>query len=272
MRIRYLPVALFLLTSAAFAQDVHPAMESKWWVNAGAYFPERDFDASASASVGGITGSIDFEGSFGLDDSPSMFMGELGWQFGENWSTALQYFRSSRDAERTLEESFEWQDVVYDAGVSVQAGTSLELTRVFFARRFRDGGPHSLRLGAGLHWLELRAEIAGQATLNDQSTEFRRSAAAASVPVPNVGAWYRYSPNNRWLLSARVDWLSASIDNYDGEIWNVSAGVNFRLWDHVGIGATYQFFELSGSLEEDRWRGEIRTAFRGPYVHISGFW
>ncbi len=272
MPARRLLIAVLLLSGAASAQDVHPAMESRWWANAGTYLAKRDFDASASVSVFEITQDFDFEGSLGLDDDSSLFMGELGWQFGKNWGMALQYFRSSRRATRTLEETFEWQDNIYTAGVVLGAATRMEVTRVFFARRFRDDGPHSVRLGAGLHWLEIGAEVAGEATLNDQSTEFRRSIATASVPVPNIGAWYRYSPNDRWLLSARLDWLSASIDNYSGDIWNASGGINFRLWDHVGIGASYQYFELAGSVTEDNWRGAIKTAYTGPNIYISGFW
>ena len=46
----------------------------------------------------------------------------------------------------------------------------------------------------GLHLLDANAEIGGLATLDDQSREFRSSVVCASVPIPNVGTWYRYSP------------------------------------------------------------------------------
>ena len=87
-----------------------------------------------------------------------------------------------------------------------------------------------------------------------------------------VGAWYRYSPNRHWLFNMRLDWLSASIDNYSGDIWNVSAGVNFRATKHVGIGAAYQYFELAGSLTEPRWRGEVGMVLSGPHLFITAYW
>jgi hypothetical protein len=247
-------------------------MDSQWWVTAGSYFAERDFDASAGVNIGDAERSIDFEGTAGIDDSPNLFMGEIGWRFADDWNLALQFFRSSRSASRTLEETFDWQDVTYEAGINLESGTKMEITRIFVARRFRDEGPHSLRLGAGLHWLSISAFVAGQARLNDQSIAFRRSAASADVPVPNIGAWYRYSPNRNWIINARVDWLSASVDNYSGGIWNASVGAGLRLTDHIGIGANYQYFQLSGDLTEPNWYGTIKTTFRGPHVHISGFW
>ena len=265
-------ILLVLFSGASIAQDSHPIMESKWWVNAGSFLAERSFKASADATVDGIDREFDFEGSLGLKDEPNVFMAELGWQFGKKWGAALQYFRSSRKGSRTIDESFEWQGNTYDIGAMLEAETSIDITRVFFARQFFDNGPHQLRLGVGVHWLELGATVAGQATLDDQTTEFRRSSASASLPIPNIGAWYRYSSNDRWLWSARVDWLDATVDTYSGGIWNASGGVNYRIWDHVGIGANYQFFQIAGGLKEDNWKGDITTTFQGPYLYVSGFW
>ena len=261
-----------LVSSSAAAQDVHPLMTSKYWGNLGVYFAARNFEASANGSVLGQNRDLDFEGAFGLDDGPDLFMGELGWQFGEKWGLGLQYFQSKRDASKTLEETFEWEDVTYNAGVDIRAGTDVSITRIVFSRRFWDGGPHSVRIGAGIHWLELGAKIAGQATLNDMSTEFRTNSVSASAPVPNIGAWYRYSPSDRWLLSARIDWLSASIDEYSGGIWNSSVGANYRLSQHFGVGAAYQLFQLDGSVKNSNWRGDIQVRFSGPHLYVSGFW
>ena len=264
---------LALSTAASYAdEERHPLMGSKWWLTAGSFFAQRDFKASAGVNLAGVGLEADFEGSTGVDDSPELFMAEFGWQFGEKWGLAVQHFRSSRSGSRVLEDTIEWQGVTYNAGVQLEAKTEMEITRIFVARRFWDEGPHSLRVGAGIHWLAMGAEVAGQATLNDQSTEFRRSAAAADVPVPNIGAWYRYSPNRTWIINARVDWLSAGIDNFSGRIWNASAGVGLRLTDHIGIGVNYQYFELSGDLTEPNWRGDITTTFTGPHLHLSGYW
>jgi opacity protein-like surface antigen len=257
---------------AAEHDDLHPLMTSKYWTNVGVYFSARDFEASANGSVAGVTESFDFDSRAGLDDRPNLFMAEFGWQFSPKWGLALQYFESDRSASRTLSESVEWQDLVFDVGVQIEASTSMEIVRLFFARQFRDRGPHSLRLGAGIHWFSLGASIAGEATLDDLSTEFRRSAVKADVPMPNIGAWYRYSPSRKWMFNVRADWLSASIDNYSGSIWNAAGGVVFSPWDHIGFGLSYQYFQVDGRLSEDRWRGEIQTTFTGPFVYVSGHW
>ena len=91
------------------------------------------------------------------------------------------------------------------------------------------------------------------------STEFRDESVSANAPVPNIGAWYRYSPSKRWLVSARVDWLSANINDFSGEIWNISAGANFQISQRIGVGVAYQYFELDGSVKQSNWIGDVHT-------------
>jgi opacity protein-like surface antigen len=265
-------LTLLVLIPAANAQDHHAMIDSKWWVTAGSFLASTKFEASAKGGIQGLNREFDFEESLGFDDSPELFQGELGWQFSDNWSLTAQYFRSTRNARKTLDESIEWEGNTYEIGAFVAAETKLEVTRFFVARRFHDSGPHSLRVGAGLHWLSMRASIAGEATFEDQTTGFRRAASAAEVPIPNIGVWYRYSPSDKWIFNARVDWLSASIDNYSGEIWNVSGGVSYELFEHFSIGANYQLFRLGGTLTEDNWRGEVTTTYTGPYLFLAGYW
>lgn len=267
-------ITLFLMMPALAAEpdDVHPMMTSKYWGALGVYLASRNLEASANGSIVGITRGFDFESSAGLDDRPDVLMAEFGWQFSPKWGLALQYFGSERRASKVLSEAIEWRDLVFDAAVRVDAEASLDVTRLFLARRFRDNGPHSLRLGAGVHWLSMSASLAGEATLNDLSRDFRRSVVRTSFPMPNIGAWYRYSPSRRWLFNVRADWLSASVDKYDGGIWNASAGVNFNPWEYIGFGLSYQYFELNGAVNETNWRGEVKQIFTGPFVYISGHW
>ena len=251
---------------------LHPIMSSKWWLTGGWFLADRDLKASAGANFGPLERQIDFEGSAGVEDASNLVAAELGWQFGKEWGLALQHFRSERTGSRALQETLVWQGVTYEADVRLDAKSHMEVTRIFLSRRFRDKGAHSLRIGAGVHWLDMGVEVAGEATLGDGSTGFTRSVASASLPVPNIGAWYRFSPSRRWIINARVDWLSASIDNFSGGIWNVSAGGAFALTDNVGVGASYQLFELNGDLTEPNWYGYVKTSYSGPYLYLSGYW
>jgi hypothetical protein len=270
-----LAVATLAQASAACAEDernVHPLMTSKVWLNVGAFFAARDLNISVEGTTGEIAREFNVESSLGVNDRPDLFMTELGWQFAERWDVALQHFRSDRRATRTLQDTIEWEDVIYEVGVDVSAETKISITRLFFARRILEEGPHDLRLGVGVHWLDANTSITGEATLDDMTTDFRTSAATASLPIPNLGIWYRYSPSNKWLLSTRIDWLSADVGKYNGTIWNAAASADYRLTEHFGVGLAYQHFVIDGGIKDSGWRGNIRTQFSGLHLHFTGYW
>ena len=263
-----------IAAEVTLAEDMHPLMNDKYWVSVGVLFAARDLVVSVDGSLGPGRPDLDldFESSVGLDDTPDLFTTEFGWQFSEDWGLSLQFFRSERSVNEMLQKTIEWEDLTFEAGVDFSAASKVSVSRLFFSRRFWDGGRHSLRVGAGIHWLETTVKIGGQATLNDLTTEYRTSTKSASFPVPNIGVWYRYSPSNRWLLSARVDWFEASVGDFAGRVWNGHAGINFRLSEHFGIGLNYQLFEIDGRIRETYWRGSLRTRLTGPNVHITAHW
>jgi len=253
------------------ALERHPYMTSKVWIDLGAYYPDRTLKASIDGSISGEHESIDFERAFGLNDQDGIGSGEIGWQFGEKWGLSAQYFASERTSSRVIDKKIEWGDIVYDVGASVKGGSELDITRFVMYRRFRQRGPHDLRLAAGIHWLEMGAFIEGQAQIDDMETEFKRGAIAAKVPLPNVGAWYRYSPNENWVFSLRGDWLEASVGEYRGRILNALIGVNFSPNKNFGIGINYQYLQLAASIKNDTWRGDVKMSYAGPYANLSAY-
>jgi opacity protein-like surface antigen len=265
-------LVVYPASASVAATDVHPLMYSKYAVKVGLYAPSRRFDASARGSTSVVSPLVDFERSLNANDQVRTINIDMGWRFSENWGFTIQHFGTDRGAQTTLDSTFDWNGLTYEAGVDISARSKTEITRLFFSRDYRDGARHSLRIGAGVHYIETSAEISGVATLDDASREFRRSVVSASLPIPNIGAWYRYSPSARWLLSARADWFSADVGDYSGLIWNIAVSADYALTDHIGIGLSYQFVELDGAISDTRWRGSLRTKFDGPVINLTGFW
>ena len=267
-------LACCLVGPLVHADERHPAFESKYTASLGGLLANRIFNASAGGSVtidrpGPF---VDFESDLKVDDSPELFVIELQWQFSENWNLGLQHFNATRSGSNTLGKTIEWEDVIYEIGAEVNATTEIDITRIVFSRKLWQNKGHDFRVSVGLHWLDVAARISGEATLGDGSTVFTRSQASASLPIPNVGGVYRYSPSEKWLFGVRADWLSASVGDYSGGIWNAAANVNYRVSDHFGIGLGYQFFQIDGTLSASRWRGDIKSRFNGPLLQIAGFW
>ena len=196
----------------------------------------------------------------------------FGWKFGEKWRVGGQYFASDGQREKALQEDVEWGEYVFGAGTGIRAGIEFSLIRTVFERSFASAEHHDFGLGVGLHWLEIGAFIQGNAILNGQQAGFRRESVKADAPLPNIGAWYVRSLSDRWALRARYDWLSADVGEYDGTLINAMAGLNYQLFEHVGLGLSYNLFRLDVGVSKRGWRGDVKTSYEGAFVHLTAYW
>ena len=192
----------------------------------------------------------------------------MTWRFGKKWSLRMQNFQEDRRHRFVVEEDIEWGDEVIQAGSNAFIGSDFKITRVFFARAFDTDPQVEYGIGLGIHWLETGAFIGVEVV--DVATEF--SAVDASGPLPNIGAWYYYSPSEKWYLGTRLDWLQVSLGDYAGRLINFSAGTNYQLSRHFGIGLNYQVFSLAVDVKKSDWRGQVETSYSGLYFSLSGNW
>ena len=176
---------------------VHDALETRVFASVGGFFSTRSFNVTVEGSVTPDRPQkyVDFESDFNADDSPELVIVEIRWQFAQKWNLGLQYFRSSRNVRKVIEETIEWDDLVFEVGADITAGAEVDITRIVLSHHFIRKGGHDFRLAGGLHWLDVGASISGEATLGDGSTAFASNRASASLPIPNIGAVYQYSPS-----------------------------------------------------------------------------
>ncbi len=251
-------------------EDVHPLMTSGVSIDAGAFLPVRELDLSVNGTFG-ENEKIDFDRGLKLRNADSVFSGELAWRFRSRWSFLAQYFKSSDSASVTLEEDIEWGDIVFGAGTTVSAGTSFTLTKFFVGRHWDlSGNRHDIGVGGGIHWLSLNSFIEGTIIENGTPIEIRQTARTEG-PLPNLGFWYRYSISPRWAFRSRFDVLKANVGRYNGLLLTAALGVNFQAFEHVGLGVSYNYFELDVKVDQSDWRGKVETIYDGAYVYVSAF-
>ncbi len=257
---------------AEVQKDIHPYLTDKFFVDLGVYFPNREIEFRVNGMLDTPNDIIDFDGEFGLDKSDQTFSLNFGWRFGEKWELGAQYFDASTGDSAVLEEDVEWQDVVFEQGSSISAGTDFSLVRIFFARNFETSERQRFGVGAGIHWLEISAFIEGNAIIAGGANMFRRESVSAGAPLPNFGVWYMYSISPKWAFKGRIDWLDVDVGDYGGSLLNASVGLNFQVVRHVGVGLNYNHFDLDISVDKSDWQGRVRSTYNGWYANISIYW
>ena len=103
----------------------------------------------------------------------------------------------------------------------------MSIARLMVGRSWIKNDRHDFGVGVGIHNIDIDIYIEGDIAVNEEDFEFKRDEVGGSQVLPNIGAWYNFSPAKRWLLHARVDWISADIGDYDGTLWNTTVVANF---------------------------------------------
>ena len=258
--------------SAEVRDDLHPLLGARFHVDIGPFFPNKRLRLGVDGSVDPISPYIDFNGQLGLEAADETFSLDVGWRFSSKWLLTAQYFESANRSARQLDEDIEWEDLVFPAGSFVAAGSGFRLTSLFFGRALDTKERHEFGLGMGLDLIEINAYIEGRALDPDGGEFSGREAVRTDAPLPNIGAWYKYSISPSWAFRTRLHWIDASIDEYDGRVTNLSFGFNWRFSKHVGLGLNYNDFELDLKVREADWRGRVINRHDGLFLHLSGYW
>jgi hypothetical protein len=269
-------ISLFIAllpSGSAVAQDsdlYHPFLSDRFNLGVGAFWPSKELTLRVDGSA--PEEEIDFDEMLRLDDYERTGSAVFRWRFGQKWSFWGQYWSLEDRGGAVLDEDTEWEDVIFKQGTFVNGGMDTTVARLFFGRTITSGTQFEFGLGAGFHWLELGAFLEGQALTDGGDTEFQRESVSADFPLPNIGVWYHYSWSPNWIFQTRVDWLSASVGNYSGGLWNVQAGVNGSFFRNFGIALHYNAFVLDVDVDKSDWHGKAESVQHGPFLALTATW
>jgi hypothetical protein len=271
----FMALSVSAASSTVMAQDhdYHPYLSDNFTVSLGAMRSSNSFKMESDLGDD-IGDEIDFDDTLDVSDHSTFFNGQLKWKIGSarKWSVAAQYFSQNAKGSTVLDEDVEWDGITWREGSFVESGVKITVARLFFGYSLFKNERNDFGIGAGIHNLKIKAFIKGEINFDDDTEEFETGAESVSQILPNIGAWYGFSPAKSWLLHARVDWIGASIGDYDGHMWNTNIGVNWQAFDHVGFDLSWQYFNLNVSVDSDDWTGGADMRYSGPVLAITGNW
>ena len=273
LSLSFITLALSAASSAVMAQDYHPFLSDNFTVSLGAMRSSNSFKMESDLGDD-IGDDIDFDDTLDVSDHSTFFNGQVKWKIGSarKWSVAAQYFSNNAKGSTVLTEDIEWDGETWREGSFVDSGVKLSVARLFFGYSFFKNERNDFGIGAGIHNLDIKAFIEGEILIDDDTTEFQEGKVDASQILPNIGAWYGFSPAKSWLIHTRVDWIGASIGDYDGHMWNANIGVNWQAFDHVGFDLSWQYFNLNVNVDSDDWTGGADMTYSGPVLSVTANW
>jgi hypothetical protein len=248
----------------------HPFLSSKFQIGLGV------FAAQNSVEIGAAFPDEDLQDSVDGSDEQTNTMLNFRWRYTENWSFQANLWNNDLEARDSLTQDFPFEEVVFKEGTGVGLGLDTTIARLFWGRSFYRKPSTDWGVGLGLHWMEIDAFVEGQISVvgpnGGSVSEFHRENASVTAPLPNLGIWYMHSWSPKWAVTARLDWLDITFEEYSGRMIDASVGVNYQMTDHFGVSLAANVFDLDVAVDADDWNGGVETIQYGPRLNLTWNW
>ena len=260
-----LPVQ-FLLAQEETAK--HPILTNRFQLGAGIYVPDQKVKFSVDGKS--PNQAIEFDETFDFNNNRVTPQITFDWRFANKWRLGAEYFNASYATEAVLKNDIIAGDITFNKGSNVGVGYKIDLYRIFVGRVIWSELKHELGAGLGVHILDVNPFIEGNIIVNEGDNKFERVAGTATAPLPNIALWYYFAPNEKWAVTAKVDWFGITINEYSGSLWDLSPGVRYQIIKNMGISLDYRFFKVHADVNKDLWHGAFDLSFSGPSITLFG--
>ena len=258
-------VLLVLATVAApaLAQDIpsHPALQDRYWLGAGAFFPQSNTQASLTSNRTGVGTTIDLEQTMDLERSKTVpaFVGR--WRLSERWRIDAEYFQLNRHSERAVDRDIVWGDETIAVNANVQTKFNFSDLRVSAGYSFFRRKDKELGVGIGLHVATYDVSLS--------TANFGSEGEDVLAPLPVLSVYGQFALTDTWAVGTRLDRFSLSYDKYEGSITSLALDILYQPFRHVGFGAGYRALAIRAEVQGDNATLRMRQTFQGPLLFMN---
>lgn len=256
-------VLLASLAAPVLAQDIpgHPALQDRFWLGAGAFFPQTNTQASLTSNRTGVGTTIDLEQTMDLERSKTVptFVGR--WRIGERWRIDAEYFQLNRSSERVVDRDITWGDQTFPLNASVATKFDFSDLRVSAGYSFFRRQDKELGVGLGLHMAAYDISLSG-ANGGTQGED-------VLAPLPVLSIYGQFALTETWAVGARLDRFSLSYDKFEGSLTSLALDLLYQPFRHVGFGAGYRALAIRAEVEGDNATLRLRQTFQGPLLFMN---
>ncbi len=204
---------------------------------------------------------ISAEDDLGLDETDLLVQGELTLLPGEHHLVRLSGFATRRSAEMVLESDIAFDDELYLAGELVSSELNLTMIGLTYGYRFlvKDRGELTGTFGIQIAEVEANAVVRNRVVRDSES---------GVAPLPLLGLEGRFDFSSRWSAEARVQYLTADIEDVDGSITDARFALTWRKNPHLVFGLGYRAFTIEVDSRNEDTPGFVDMSIDGPLLFM----
>jgi hypothetical protein len=204
---------------------------------------------------------LDAEDDLALDESELLIQGEITLLPGERHLVRLSGLSSRRSAQTVLEEDIVFDDDEYFEGERIDSKLNLTMVGLTYGYRFlvRERGELTATFGIQVTEVEANAVVRSRVIREDES---------GVAPLPLVGMEGRFDFTPRWSFEGRLQYLTADIEEVDGEILDGRVALTWRHNPYLVYGLGYRHFSIEIDSRDEGSPGFVDATISGPLLFV----
>jgi hypothetical protein len=179
-------------------------------------------------------------------------------------------FSSSRSASRTLDQNIEWGGDTFQSTATIEGKIKFSIYELAYEYAFMRRENYELAASVGLHYLDYEATLAGNATAaGTVETVASSKAGSVGAPLPVFGLRGTWMLSQTFSIDVSGQYFSLSYGDYDGNIQDYRALLNWQPKSWLGFGVGYDRFAVDLDVDSTNFKGRMDWSYKGPMIFYS---
>lgn len=254
-----LVIASILAANPVLAEE---ADFDRFSLSLGVFLTSRNSKAQLDGDVPDSGTPVDLEGDLGLDKSDSVFRLDGYFRFNEKHRIDFSAFDLSRSASEQIDKDIEWNGELFPIDVQVDTSQDLTIYKLAYTWSFLRRDKGYLGASAGLYVADIGASIAAESL-------GRATSGGVTAPLPVFGLRGQYDLSAKWSLRGSAEIFAIESGDYDGSLYDVYAGVDYQLLEHMAIGLGYNSVKIDVGVSKTNFNGDLDWLYDGGLLFFK---
>lgn len=264
--------ALFVVPNPAHAEEDKVA--DKFRIAIGGYGVPR-FDSAVSLTDADLGAGVSINPSETLDlDSEQVVLRLDGhYRFNKKHALTYSWYNISSTGNKIIEEEFNWTDpdgneITIPLGAKVTSSLDYDIFKLGYLWSFYHTNKVELAAGAGLHLTRVAFDLGADIT-DPPNSEVKNVSTTVPLPVLSFVVSYFVTPKFHWYIKSEV--FAIAFDDWKGTYTDGTLGMEYRFWEHVGLGAGLGSNALRIVEETNDYKFTYDNRITGLLLYVAGY-
>ena len=258
----FLIICTGLLAFGSTMADDAARVDTKFGFSLGVFVTDRDSESRLNGVAGDDGTTVDLEGDLGLEKSDSVFRIDGYYRFNSKHRLDFSAFDLSRSATKDVQKDIEWNDTLFPIDTTVDSDFDLAIYKLAYTWSFMQRKKGYLGLTAGLYVAKFGTNLSSPDIV-------ARVSSATTAPLPVIGLRGQYDFTNKLSFRASGEVFALEYGDYSGSLYDLYAGLDYQLFEHVAIGAGINSVQLDIGVTKSNFNGDLNWQYDGGLLFFK---